>query len=291
MSINAHSSTKDSFKKENGLVGYDRLLRIFKNLADKRELSSGYIFFGEKGIGKFTFASRLADYLEFGSFEFSKTPRSECLIVNSGDEGNIGIDEARSIKYFLSREPVSSGYRTVIVDGADGLTDQAQNAMLKISEESPPHGLIILVLANPDSLIQTLQSRFQKIYFPRLRSSVIEEYIRLAYGADEKIAKDIVSYSFGKMGRAIELASGEMRLKSARKDALEILKSRDSKIMQKALEEPGNLEPLVGEMIAELYKDPERNLIGLRELLKRSALNSSLNTNKRLQLETVLWTI
>jgi DNA polymerase-3 subunit delta' len=285
MSINEHYSIKDKF------VGYERLVKIFRDLADRRELSHDYIFFGEQGVGKFTFASRLAGYLEFGSFEPSKRASSESMLVNPSSEESIGIDQVRDIKYFLSKQPAASFYRTVIIDNAEVLTDQAQNALLKISEEPPPHGLIILIVANPESLLPTLRSRFQKVYFPRLRTAEIEQHLRSDYGVEAKTAKDAAEHSFGRMGRAIGLASGEEGLRSARKNALETLKSRGGAAFRGALDEPKKLEALIREMIAELHKNPERNFAGLKELLKRLALNSSLNTNKRLQLETALWTI
>ncbi len=289
MSTSARSSIKG--KTSAGFLGYDWLVKLFVGLANRRELSHGYIFFGEHSVGKFTFASRLADYLEFGSFEPSRTPRSESMVINPGAGESIGIDEVRDIKYFLSQQPAASNYRTVIIDDAEALTDQAQNALLKISEEPPPHGLVILIVSNPDSLTSTLQSRFQKVYFQRLSTSEIEQYLHSSYGVDAKTAKDVAGRSFGLMGRALALALGEAGLKSAHKSALEAIRGKDSRALREALDEPQRLEAIVREMIAELYKDPERNVLGLRELLRRSTLNASLNTNKRLQLETVLWTI
>jgi len=285
MSTSERSSIKGKF------VGYERLVKIFTALADRHELAHGYIFFGEQGIGKFTFASRLADYLEFGSFEPSKTPKSESMLVNPSGEESIGIDQVRDIKYFLSKQPAASFYRTVIIDNAEVLTDQAQNALLKISEEPPPHGLVILIVANPESLLPTLQSRFQKIYFPRLSRNEIERRLRSSYGIGEKLANEAAIYSFGRIGRALEFAFGKETLKTARKGALELLRNKSGIALTNALDNPERLEGLVREMIAELYRNPERNLSTLKELLRRSTLNSSLNTNKRLQLETVLWTI
>ncbi len=295
MSIKGRSSTKGkrplSDKPRGGFFGYAGISDLFKSSADSGRLSHSYIFFGEKGVGKFNFALRLADYLEFGSFEESKTPRSESMVIKPAEGGSIGIDVVRDARYFLSQQPAASNYRTVIVDEADTLTDQAQNALLKISEEPPPHGLVILVVANPESLLSTLQSRFQKIYFPRLARSLISKHLQSSYGLEAKTAEGIAAYSFGRMGRAIRLALGEEETKSARKDVLEILKTGDSRILASALENPVKLNNFIEEMIAELAKHPEDNLTSLKELLRRSVLNAELNTNKRLQLEAVLWSI
>ena len=113
------------------------------------------------------------------------------------------------MKYFLSERPSASAYRTVIIDGADNLTDQAQNALLKVSEEPPAHGLLILIVDNPENLLPTLQSRFHKVYFPRLSEEKIAGYLKSVWKVEDKAAaKRRPRDSFGRMGRAIQLALG-----------------------------------------------------------------------------------
>jgi DNA polymerase-3 subunit delta' len=299
MSTSERSSTrgkKREVAKEPGhtgsFVGYDDLMDLFVKMADERRLFQSYIFFGESSVGKFTFADRLANYLEFGNLEESKIPRSETIVIAAAkDKESIGIDTIRDMKYFLSEQPSASAYRTVIVDGADSLTDQAQNALLKVSEEPPAHGLLILIVDSPENLLPTLRSRFHKIYFPRLSEEKISGYLKSVWSIEEKAAADVAKNSFGRMGRALQLAlGGETDL---RKEALRGLRDRAvaRKLLTDALDEPERLNGIVREMIAELARSPERNLTAIKELLKRTTLNGLFNTNKRIQLEAALWTI
>ncbi len=298
MSTNGRSSTKDREKEaarrrvESGIFGYDELLKLFVGMADNKTLFQSYIFFGEIGVGKFTFADYLANYLEFGSFSKPTIPRSETMILTvSGGKESIGIDAIRDAKYFLSKQPSASAYRTVIVDGADNLTDQAQNALLKISEEPPAHGLLILITANLDNLLPTLQSRFHKIYFPRLPEERIKKYLGSVLKLGEEEAIRIAANSFGRIGRALQLRSDDER--AIRADVLKAIKniSAARQLVTDNLDDPDRLNAIIKEMIAELARNPERNTATLRELVERAAINNLLNANKRLQLEAALWTI
>jgi DNA polymerase III subunit delta' len=298
MSTSEHSSTRgrkreiSKLRQGSGLVGYDELMDLFVKMADERRLFQSYIFFGESGVGKFTFADRLANYLEFGSLDESKIPRSETMVITAAkDKESIGIDMIRDMKYFLSEQPSASAYRTVIIDGADNLTDQAQNALLKVSEEPPAHGLLMLIVDSPENLLPTLRSRFHKVYFPRLSGTEIAGYLKSIWGLEEKAAIEAAESSFGRMGRALQLVLGSEP--DIKKDALKGLRDRavGRKLFTEALDEPERLNGIIREMIAELARDPERNLVALKELLKRTTLNGLFNTNKRLQLEAVLWNI
>ncbi|MCL4405164.1 MAG: AAA family ATPase [Patescibacteria group bacterium] len=274
------------------MAGYDRLWGTFVEKADNHSLFHGYIFFGEQGVGKFTFANCLANYLEFDRMDKQDTPRSETLMVSVGNgKESIGIDTIRDIKYFLSEQPSASAYRTVLIDGADNLTDQAQNALLKVSEEPPAHGLLILITNDLDNLLPTLQSRFHKIYFPRLSKNEIAKHLESILKLDKEAAEKIAKISFGKMGRALQLAAGDEL--DARQKARKALKDRLAarKLLADAVDDPEQLNAIIKELLAELALNPQQNLTTIKELLRRNTLNNSLNTNKRLQLEAALWTI
>ncbi|MEK7463306.1 MAG: hypothetical protein AAB621_03035, partial [Patescibacteria group bacterium] len=123
------------------LCGHKNLKESFSVLFKNGNLSHGYIFFGEPQVGKFSFALSLANFLETGNFESGGKMLSEILIIKES-----GIDCVREIKNFLWQKPHNSSKRIVIIDNADSLTAEAQNAILKITEEPPEHSLIILIV-------------------------------------------------------------------------------------------------------------------------------------------------
>lgn len=264
------------------LIGHDTLFEKFKILITAGKLSHGYIFFGEPAVGKFSFARRLAAYLEAGQFEEPASPLTETVILRPDETGIIGIDSIRDAKYFLTQKPVYSSRRVVIVDEAEKLTSQAQHALLKITEEPPPSGLIILIATNAEVLLATIQSRLQKVYFPRVSSRLITSLLIEQFKISESQASRISKVSFGRPGRAVKLAG-------IRKQELGIRRKKE--LIEKMTESNEMLNGEMTEIIAELATDPVKNYKTLKSILNRLTKMSQFNTNKRLQLESALWSI
>ena len=98
----------------------------------------------------------------------------DVLIVEPGDSGNIklrrtpGDNAGFVIEEVIERigfKPFEGKRRVVIVDEADAMVLQAQNALLKTLEEPPPSSIFILVTARPDSLLPTVRSRCIRLWF------------------------------------------------------------------------------------------------------------------------------
>ncbi len=264
------------------LIGHDILFEKFKRLIGNDNLSHGYIFFGESGVGKFSFAMGLATYLETGEFQKLPRPLGETLIIRPDEEGTIGINDIRESKYFLFQKPAHSSRRTVIVDDAERLTPQAQHAILKIAEEPPSSALIMLIVSNSEALLSTLQSRLQKIYFPRVSSKLTTAMLVKQFKITKEKASEITKISFGRPGRAIKLVE-------SRKQKVE---SRSKKeVIERMAESHEVMKEELTEIIAELAKDPIKNYANLKSILNRLTKISQFNTNKRLQLESALWNI
>jgi len=146
------------------IIGHSQLVRDFKELIKRNRLSHSYVFFGEPEVGKFYFAKHFAAFLETGKFELTKKPLQDSLLLKDAK----GIDAMRELKSFLWQKPIISLYKLVVINDASSLTPQAQNAILKITEEPPESAVLILIVNQLENLIPPLRSRLQKIYFGRL---------------------------------------------------------------------------------------------------------------------------
>lgn len=82
----------------------------------------------------------------------------------------MGIAQARRIKEHFSLKPYSAKGRTVIIEDAAQMTDEAQNALLKATEELPEDALFILASASDANLLPTILSRCQIIHLPHSES-------------------------------------------------------------------------------------------------------------------------
>src|ERR1700684_642687 len=114
------------------MIGHEKNLADLKDLNERGQLGHGYVFYGPSMVGKKLFARTFAMYLENDTNVFS-----DCMIIEPGDHSSISIDAVRDIKNFLWQKPNASSRRTLIIDEAELLTAEAQNALLKVTEEPP----------------------------------------------------------------------------------------------------------------------------------------------------------
>lgn len=199
------------------------------------------IFAGLEGIGKATMAFRLARWLlkkddgqtalfgavgtapEQGLFVPPDDPvfarvasggHPDLLTIERQfDEKNerrkpaLDVEQARKIAPFLRMTASGGGWRVVIVDDADTMNRNAQNAILKILEEPPPSSLIILIAHRAGSLLPTIRSRAQIVPFQPLSGEIVA---RLLETAHPDISQDdralLADLAEGSIGGALRIA-------------------------------------------------------------------------------------
>ncbi len=186
------------------LFGHQFAEQEFISCFKSNKLHHGWLITGEKGIGKATFAWRMAKFLltqpiplrePNGLFDNSGENQNSDLDENlretmtarilaeseprlvvvrkSFDEkrkifrSSIRVDEVRRLKTFFSLSVSDGGGRVAIIDCAEDMNIHAANALLKTLEEPPKDTIFLLVCHNPQSLLPTIKSRCREL---RLRS-------------------------------------------------------------------------------------------------------------------------
>ena len=158
------------------IVGHDKIKEHLKNAIQMDKISHAYILNGAQGIGKKTIASVFAQAVqcEEGKAEPCGKCHS-CIQAQSGNQpdiiwvkhekpASIGVEDVRlQINSDILIKPYSSRYKVYIIDEAEKMTVQAQNALLKTIEEPPAYGIIILLTTNADSFLPTILSRYVSI--------------------------------------------------------------------------------------------------------------------------------
>ena len=188
------------------IIGHSRAVAILKRLADAGELAHGHLFFGSAGIGKRFLAESLAHYCEGGEFRPANRVLNDFLLLRPDEEGKIGIEAARQVKLFLYSRPNVSNYRLVLIDEAHRLTPEAQNALLKIAEEPPSSGVLILITSDPEGLFPTLRSRLHQMYFGAVRvppkscteketkeRAAAAQFLKIPSSARKELVKNIIA--------------------------------------------------------------------------------------------------
>jgi DNA polymerase-3 subunit delta' len=91
----------------------------------------------------------------------------------------------------------------VIVDEADALIGEAQNALLKTLEEPPPASVFVLVTSRPDVLLPTVRSRCQHLRFGALSASEVATVLTRDHGLSAADAHAAAAAADGSIGRAL----------------------------------------------------------------------------------------
>src|SRR3989344_612256 len=113
------------------LFGYEDKIISFKRLIKEDRLGQSYLFYGDEGIGKNSFAKLLACALETGKFEISpETLLDTSFVAKDEEENSLGIEKVLEVKRFLWQSPLKSRYRLAVVNDAEELTPEAQGALL-----------------------------------------------------------------------------------------------------------------------------------------------------------------
>ena len=210
------------------LIGQQEVINSLKNSISNKRVSHAYVFEGPEGIGKKTVASIFAAALTCKQQDGE--PCNSCKSCIQNRSGNhpdvkwietagksIGIEDIRAMQSEVYIKPYSSDRKIFIINEADKMTVQAQNALLKILEEPPAYIVIILLAANSAMLLSTILSRTMSVKFRFHPQSEIEGYLRNCYPEVKQDIPFISMFSGGIIGKAKEMAESqeyrEMRYK------------------------------------------------------------------------------
>jgi len=183
-------------------LGFDKIKNFFERALKSGQLSHAYIFSGQEMIGKRTFALELAGQIAQLSGSTTKYFNPDILFVDSGvsESGQtITIEEIRRVKNFISLSPYAGSYKFIIINDAHLMTAEAQNALLKVLEEPSPSSILILVTANPNSLLSTIISRCQEIKFLPHPKRIVGDVLTNS-GLPKSEAEFLSEFSNGRIG-------------------------------------------------------------------------------------------
>ncbi len=184
-----------------GIYGQEAVKKRLKNLIESDRMSNAYIFSGPSGVGKFLVAKEFSRQLLGISPDNSPDFK---LIEAKKNESSIKIDKIRNLKADISIKP-NGKYKIYIIDEAEKMTDQAQNALLKTLEEPSSYGIIILVTKNEQALLETIRSRCLDVRFSPLMIDDIQK-ILVDKGIDHDRVAVSAIFSRGSASLAIDIA-------------------------------------------------------------------------------------
>lgn len=177
--------------------------KYLSNSIKSNMISHAYMFEGPSGVGKNTMARELAATL----LEMENLFNSPDYIEITPDGNSIKIAQIRKLQSDILVKPYKS-YKIYVIDEAQKMTVEAQNALLKTLEEPPKYAIIILITNNKESLLETIKSRCEIIKFTPIPLVEVADYLT-QIGVDKNRASLLANFSRGSMQKAIELSESE----------------------------------------------------------------------------------
>lgn len=222
--------------KFSDIIGQEQIKEHLHNALETGKISHAYIINGEKSSGKEFIARVFAMALqcEKGGTE----PCQEChsckqmLTDNQPDvirvmhekPNTISVDDIRAqINGDVAIKPYSSPRKIYIVNEAEKMTVQAQNALLKTLEEPPAYAVILLLTANINALLPTIRSRCVVLNMKPVADGLVKKYLMEELHVPDYKAEVCVAFSRGNIGKAKALASSE-DFETVKAEALSLLK-------------------------------------------------------------------
>ena len=219
------------------LLGHGPVLRqLEKSFGEGRQAHS-YLIVGPAQVGKRTLAITMAQAVNCLSQE--NAPCGQCtqcqriaahqhadvlvIGVRTDAEGGssrteIGIGDVRELQHQASLKPYEGTCRVFIFDGAERMSEEASNALLKTLEEPPPQVMMILVASDDEFLLPTIRSRCRRL---ELRPLSVAELARELVGTrsvTEREAERLARLSLGRPGRALDALDDPSAMEERRQE-------------------------------------------------------------------------
>jgi len=136
-------------KQLSEIIGNEETISALENIIQDPDRPHAYLLSGPTGCGKTTIARILATELEIQGRDFVELDTADFR----------GIDTVRQIREVAGRYPLEGDARMFLLDECHKMTNDAQNALLKILEDTPDHVYFVLCTTDPDKLLKTVRGR------------------------------------------------------------------------------------------------------------------------------------
>ncbi len=212
-----------------GIEGHDAVVDAFVKAQAKGRVAGSYLFIGPEGVGKSTFARKLAKSLTCAQPRPGLLPCDACascvqaeagshpdidIVQKPEDRATIPLDALIGDADHRMREglcwrillrPALGGRKVAIILDADLLSDEAANCLLKTLEEPPDGAVMILVGTALERQLPTIRSRCQIVRFRPLAADAVLRILKretTAEPVEEARLQSIAAAAAGSLARA-----------------------------------------------------------------------------------------
>ena len=203
------------------IIGHEQMTEHFQNAIKLDKVSHAYILNGPDQSGKKMLAEAFAMALQCekkgieGCMECHSCRQvishnqPDIIYVSHEKPNTISVDDIRrQVNQDIVVKPYASPYKIYIVDEAEKMNPQAQNALLKTMEEPPAYAVILLLTTNADMFLPTILSRCIRLNLKPVANEKIKSYLMKNLQIPDYQADISTAFAQGNVGKAIQLYSG-----------------------------------------------------------------------------------
>ena len=203
------------------IIGNEQVKEYLMTAIKTGILSHSYIIAGADGMGKMMLAKCFAQALlcenktghPCGQCHSCKQMQSgnhpDVIFVKHEKVNTIGVDDIRNgLVNDMLIKPYSSEHKIYIVDEAEKMSLQAQNALLKTIEEPPTYGIVILLTSNIEASLPTILSRCMVLNMKPVSDKQMDTYLKQK-GLESRVIDTVLLFAQGNIGRAEKMALSE----------------------------------------------------------------------------------
>ena len=218
------------------IIGHEQIIEHLQNAIGMDKVSHAYIINGPDKSGKMMLAEAFAMALQCE--KHGKEACMEChscrqalghnqpdiIYVNHDKPNTISVDDIRTqVNNDIDVKPYSSSHKIYIIDEAEKMNQQSQNALLKTIEEPPAYAVFLLLTENAEMLLPTINSRCVMLKLRNIKDTLIRKYLMENLEIPDYKADMCTAFAQGNMGRAIMLANSD-HFNEIREEAVQLLK-------------------------------------------------------------------
>lgn len=220
------------------IYGQEAIREHLINALNTGKISHAYMISGEKGAGKEFIARIFAQALQCEKRE-AADPCGEChscrqalsgshpdiIRVTHEKPNSIGVEEIRAqVNNDMIIKPYSGPYKVYIINEAEKMTVQAQNALLKTLEEPPAYGVILLLTTGTQAMLPTILSRCVVLNMKPVQDAVVKRFLMEELKVPDYKANVCTAFARGNIGKA-KLLAGSEDFDQVKEAAVALLKS------------------------------------------------------------------
>ncbi|WP_203336503.1 DNA polymerase III subunit delta' [Nocardioides limicola] len=204
------------------LVGQRPVIDTLTAAAAGRGMTHAWLFTGPPGSGRSNAAMAFAAALQCdqaGQGPDCPHRCHDCHTVLAGSHADVtrvrteklslGVEEVRDLVRSSALAPNGRRWQVMIIEDADRLTDQANNALLKTIEEPTPATVWVLCAPTVEDLLPTIRSRCRLVTLSTPMAADVADHLARHQGVAPALAAYAAAASQGHIGRAKALATDE----------------------------------------------------------------------------------